>query len=68
VLGRNTASVTLTFRAVKPEDAEKVKLELKQQPTQDLYSELEKLEKLKKEGVLTEEEFQEQKKKLLEHQ
>ena len=67
VLGHNTASVKLTFRAVSPKDAKNWKEEnLQQNPPDDLYSELKKLDELRKQGILTDQEFDAQKKKLLE--
>ena len=41
-------------------------MEKKNTPTKDVYSELMKLDELRKKGILTEEEFQTQKKKVLE--
>ena len=43
-----------------------VEMEKKNTPTKDVYSELMKLDELRKKGILTEEEFQTQKKKVLE--
>ena len=52
--------------------AQKIELDVRSEqkitsaPTGDLYSELKKLDELRKDGILSEEEFQAQKKKLLE--
>jgi hypothetical protein len=77
VLGRNTASVRLTFLAVSAAEAEKLAAQAILTPREtavaertekkpDLYLELTKLDDLRKRGLLTEEEFLEQKKRLLE--
>lgn len=78
VLGKNTASVKLTFRAVSPSEAESLRPNVKNtaasptahevdvvQRAPDAYADLRKLDQLRKDGILTEEEFQREKRKIL---
>ncbi len=53
------AKIEYTFRLVDPEPAEK------EEKSTDLYTELKKLAELKDDGIITEAEFEAQKKKLL---
>ncbi len=60
-MGDFDSTKTPTIKIEKEED---IKIDVKGKP--DLYTELKKLKELRNEGILTEEEFQIQKKKLLE--